>query len=75
MNWIRVKDRLPDALTAVIIHYDGIVSVGEYYMTGGEGGGYAVWTDLLHYDGPETHLTTTRVDRWLPLPRPPEVEG
>lgn len=60
MEWIDVKDRLPEHTTYVLIHfiYDGesYVDKGAYYPDG-------KWIDC-DYD-------YVNVTHWMPLPKPP----
>lgn len=56
MNWISVKDKLPQNLDDVLIHYaDGCIEVGCRYSDG--------WP-MERSLGPVTH--------WMPLPEPPK---
>lgn len=55
MEWISVKDRLPENEKHVLITGNNTVYVGYYF--------YDSWTDL---DG-----RTVSISHWQPLPEPP----
>lgn len=60
MNWISVKDRLPEKDGRVLVCYGKAVFIANF--VGG------VWYENPFYQRP------VKVSYWMPLPEPPEVE-
>lgn len=68
MEWINVKDRLPDDMENVLVFTEGCIDVG--HLTKGRFG-LARWeTDSLDEWGDREILKD--VTHWMPLPEPPK---
>lgn len=73
MNWISVKDRLPEKDDVYIIclnsaYYDRDKGVIHYKMVY-----YAFW-DYGHWDLEECYANEEDVTHWMPFPEPPEED-
>ena len=60
MEWISVKDQMPEQFRPVIVYRDGNKVEQGYWDGTGYWKGYATWTK---------HVT-----HWMPMPEPPKGE-
>jgi hypothetical protein len=64
MQWISVKERLPERDTTVLVAMGGCVTIADWYMNSG-------WS----FDREDTALFPSRiVTHWMPLPDAPVPE-
>ncbi len=64
MNWINVKDRLPEESVDVLVYvYDGL----GYYVSHGN-----YDNQREHAQWRECSRNLIKVTHWLPLPKPPD---
>jgi len=64
MEWISIKDRLPDIDKRVLIYLShGVIKVDERYKSL-----YGKQIGNWRYTYPETNIT-----HWMPLPEPPKT--
>lgn len=63
MEWISVKDRLPDPMTSVLAYSRGSIYQPDDYPH----------CEVLGYDPDVWNPGWSFVTHWMPLPEPPEV--
>jgi len=75
MNWISVKDRLPESNEFVLVLYlcedpwgdvNNFIGIAEYVKGEKDDKGYWVFQGKPYQETP--------IIAWMPLPEPPEVE-
>ena len=68
VEWISVKDRLPEAFDEVIVYFNGFISIAWRETEKRKNGivGWH-WDSQMHY--PESLVNVTH---WMPLPEPPK---
>lgn len=69
MEWISVKDKLPEPGRAVLITENGSTPISAIYKTE-----YADWDENCNCGGCENYprLYQNEVTHWMPLPEPPK---
>ena len=63
MNWISVKDRMPEAQGEVLMVFMGMVCIGWYHGDGR----FETGSGFVFFAG-------KAVTHWMPLPEPPKEE-
>ena len=65
-EWISVKERLPQEKVDCIVHYKHAYCDNDDYWAIG----------MCFYDGEKFQLNPAyKVTHWMPLPKPPEMDG